>query len=75
MNFYSQACSLDPLLDDAIIMAQRLKSVGQPVTLNVMDNIPHGFLNFATTGNSDLQAAFKLCLIYLRQGLALKAAN
>ena len=30
------------MLDDAVSMAHKLKSIGQPVTLNVLDNLPHG---------------------------------
>ena len=67
---FPQGTALDPLLDDSIVMAKRLRDVGQPVTLNVMDNLPHGFLCIFSTGNDpDLQAAHKLCLSYLQQGI------
>lgn len=60
------------MLDDAVAMAHRLKSIGQPVTLNVLDNLPHGFLCMVSAGsNVDLSAAQRLCLEYLRKELQL----
>lgn len=51
-------------------MASRLQSLGQAVTLNVVENIPHGFLCFKSAGtDQDLEAAQRLCVDYIRQGL------
>ena len=51
-------------------MAHKLKSIGQPVTLNVLDHLPHGFLCMVSAGNNiDLSGAQKLCLDYLRKEL------
>lgn len=36
---------MDPLIDDAIYMAKRLKALGKPVGLDVLSGLPHGFLN------------------------------
>ena len=58
---------MDSALDDAIHMAQKLKSIQQPVTLNVVDNLPHGFLSLIA--NSDVNNATKLCLDYMKHGL------
>jgi hormone-sensitive lipase len=33
-------------MDDCVEFAKRLKDVGVPVTLDVLSNIPHGYLNF-----------------------------
>ena len=64
------------MLDDAVSMAHRLKVIGQPVTLNVLDNLPHGFLCMVSAGNNiDLTAAQKLCLEYLRKELQLDSAD
>lgn len=70
LDLFIQATSLDPLLDDSVAMASRLQSLGQAVTLNVVENIPHGFLCFKSAGTDrDLEAAQKLCVDYIRQGL------
>ncbi|XP_059176328.1 uncharacterized protein LOC131956011 isoform X2 [Physella acuta] len=41
------ACHLDPLLDDSVSFAKRLKALNVPVELHLIDDLPHGFLNFA----------------------------
>lgn len=62
------------MLDDTVGMAHKLKSANQPVTLNVVDNLPHGFLSLVTTGNNtDMNIATKLCLDYMKQGLNITA--
>ncbi|KAK9686035.1 Hormone-sensitive lipase (HSL) N-terminus [Popillia japonica] len=38
---------LDPCLDDCIMFGRKLKRIGHNVTLDVMDGLPHGFLNFS----------------------------
>ncbi|XP_031568873.1 hormone-sensitive lipase-like [Actinia tenebrosa] len=40
------ACSLDPLLDDSIEFARRLRSLGKDVEIYILEDLPHGFLNF-----------------------------
>ena len=44
--FSFQACHLDPMLDDSIMFAKKLDSLNKDVTLDVIDDLPHGFLNF-----------------------------
>ena len=41
-----KACHLDPMLDDSIMMARRLRSLGREVYVELLDDLPHGFLNF-----------------------------
>uniref|UniRef100_A0A8C4T5B4 Hormone-sensitive lipase n=1 Tax=Erpetoichthys calabaricus TaxID=27687 RepID=A0A8C4T5B4_ERPCA len=41
------ACSLDPLLDDSVMFAKRLRAIGQPVTLSIVEGLPHGFIGLA----------------------------
>uniref|UniRef100_A0A8C6KMV1 Hormone-sensitive lipase n=1 Tax=Nothobranchius furzeri TaxID=105023 RepID=A0A8C6KMV1_NOTFU len=41
------ACALDPILDDSVMFAKRLRSAGQPVTLCIVDDLPHGFLSLS----------------------------
>ena len=54
-------------------MAHKLKSIDQPVTLNILDHLPHGFLCMVSAGNNiDLSGAQKLCLEYLRKELQLE---
>ena len=61
-------CGLDPLLDDGVAMAQRLKSVGQPVKLTVMETLPHGFL--CLTGVDEIQTAQKIAIQQMKETLA-----
>jgi len=69
-----QGAALDSLLDDSVSMAQRLKSAKQPVTLNVIDNLPHGFLSLVTTGNNtDYNNALKLCVDYMKGELGVSS--
>ena len=42
-------------MDDSIAMAQKLKRIGQPVTLTVMEGLPHGFLSLL---GSDVDVAY-----------------
>jgi hormone-sensitive lipase len=37
---------MDPLLDDSIEFAKRLRDVGNKVELYIVDDLPHGFLSF-----------------------------
>ncbi|KAK3798516.1 hypothetical protein RRG08_063525 [Elysia crispata] len=50
-------CHLDPLLDDSVMFARRLRDLGIPVELNLVDDLPHGFLNFALLSVEARQAA------------------
>ncbi|KRT83155.1 hydrolase [Oryctes borbonicus] len=38
---------LDPCLDDCVMFGRKLKKIGHDVTLDVIDGLPHGFLNFS----------------------------
>lgn len=37
---------MDPFVDDSVAMAKRLKALGKDVGLDVVNGLPHGFLNF-----------------------------
>lgn len=39
--------TLDSCLDDSVMFAKRLKSLNVNFTLDVLDKLPHGFLNFS----------------------------
>ncbi|XP_068384918.1 hormone-sensitive lipase isoform X1 [Eschrichtius robustus] len=59
------ACALDPMLDDSVMFARRLRSLGQPVTLRVVEDLPHGFLSLAALCHETRQAA-ALCVEHIR---------
>ncbi|XP_071441521.1 hormone-sensitive lipase isoform X2 [Hetaerina americana] len=37
----------DPCLDDCVMFAKKLKGIGNEVHLDILDGLPHGFLNFS----------------------------
>lgn len=41
------AVLLDPLLDDAVAFAKRLRAVGNKTQLQIYEDLCHGFLNFS----------------------------
>ncbi|XP_005093044.1 hormone-sensitive lipase [Aplysia californica] len=54
-------CHLDPLLDDSIMFARRLRQCDVPVDLYLVDDLPHGFLNFALLSSEAKQASDLCC--------------
>lgn len=48
MILYFQTVVLDPCLDDCVMFAKRLKNLNNPVSLDILPGLPHGFLNFAS---------------------------
>ncbi|XP_013002290.1 hormone-sensitive lipase isoform X2 [Cavia porcellus] len=67
------ACALDPMLDDSVMFARRLRALGQPVTLRVVEDLPHGFLSLASLCRETRQAA-QLCVERIRLILTPPAA-
>ncbi|XP_028598089.2 hormone-sensitive lipase isoform X1 [Podarcis muralis] len=51
------ACALDPMLDDSVMFARRLRALGQPVTLRVVQDLPHGFLSLSQLCRETRQAS------------------
>lgn len=45
------------MLDDSVMFAKRLRSVDQPVTLCVVDDLPHGFLSLSQLSRETREAA------------------
>lgn len=45
-----QSVQMDPCLDDSVMFAKKLKKLGVAVSLDVMEGLPHGFLNFSQVG-------------------------
>ncbi|XP_026083089.1 hormone-sensitive lipase-like isoform X4 [Carassius auratus] len=65
------ACHLDPMLDDSVMFAKRLRNVGQPVTLCVVDDLPHGFLSLSQLSRETREAA-NLCMERIRDVFTMK---
>ncbi|XP_050315776.1 hormone-sensitive lipase isoform X2 [Anthonomus grandis grandis] len=61
---------LDPCLDDCIMFARRLKAVGNNVTLDILEGLPHGFLNFSLI-SKDAYEGSKLCVQRMQELLAM----
>lgn len=47
VDFSLQSVQLDPFLDDCVMFAKKLRKLGVVVSLDVIDGLPHGFLNFS----------------------------
>ncbi|XP_066463258.1 hormone-sensitive lipase isoform X2 [Eleutherodactylus coqui] len=60
------ACALDPMLDDSVMFAKRLRSLNRPVTLKVVDDLPHGFLTLAQL-SQETRNATNVCIQRIRQ--------
>ena len=56
------------MLDDSVMFGRRLRDLGQPVTVDILPNLPHGFLNF-TLVSSDARQGSDACVARLRQML------
>nr|XP_043889502.1 hormone-sensitive lipase isoform X3 [Solea senegalensis] len=59
------ACALDPMLDDSVMFAKRLRTLDQPVTLCVVDDLPHGFLSLSQLSRETREAA-NVCVERIR---------
>ncbi|KAM6188774.1 LOW QUALITY PROTEIN: hormone-sensitive lipase [Sarcoramphus papa] len=58
------ACALDPMLDDSVALARRLRALGRPVTLRVVPDLPHGFLSLALS--PETRQATAICTRLIR---------
>ncbi|KAK7157740.1 hypothetical protein R3I93_009054 [Phoxinus phoxinus] len=65
------ACHLDPMLDDSVMFAKRLRDVGQPVTLCVVDDLPHGFLSLSQLSRETREAA-NVCMERIKDVFTMK---
>lgn len=59
------ACALDPMLDDSVMFAKRLRKIDQSVTLCVVDDLPHGFLSLSQLSRETREAA-NVCVERIR---------
>uniref|UniRef100_A0A8C5QH12 Hormone-sensitive lipase n=1 Tax=Leptobrachium leishanense TaxID=445787 RepID=A0A8C5QH12_9ANUR len=60
------ACALDPMLDDSVMFAKRLRGLSRPVTLQVVEDLPHGFLSLSQLSR-ETRAATDVCVQRIRQ--------
>ncbi|XP_063828643.1 hormone-sensitive lipase isoform X1 [Ostrinia nubilalis] len=64
---------LDPCLDDCVMFAKKLKRLGNVVGIDVLEGLPHGFLNFSLMAKEANEGS-KLCVERIKQLLDLEAA-
>ena len=67
---YLVACKLDPMLDDSIMFAKRLRWLGIEVHVDALEDLPHGFLNFVLV-SQDAWNGSEVCVARLKEILAL----
>ncbi|KAL3211361.1 hypothetical protein MRX96_036464 [Rhipicephalus microplus] len=65
---YFLCLHFDPALDDMIMFAKKLRTLGCQVTMRVLDDLPHGFLNLFPRGNEALDG-IQCCVTMLRAAL------
>lgn len=64
--FFSQTCHFDPLLDDSVQLCKRMRQLGKTADLTVLEDLPHGFLNFALISKEARQGS-NVCVSKLRK--------
>ncbi|XP_069497072.1 hormone-sensitive lipase isoform X3 [Ambystoma mexicanum] len=60
------ACALDPMLDDSVMFAKRLRGLGQVVTLQIIEDLPHGFLSLSQLSRETREAT-TVCIERIRE--------
>ena len=69
-----QGLHLDPLLDESVHMAKRFKALGMQVSLDLVDDLPHGFLNFMHLSKEAYHASL-LCGLRIKRLLSAARRN
>lgn len=67
---YFMSLNFDPCLDDSIMFCQRLSALDRPVVIDVLDGLPHGYLNFLPF-SQEAHSGSDLCIKRLREALKL----
>ncbi|XP_013192288.2 hormone-sensitive lipase [Amyelois transitella] len=62
---------LDPCLDDCVMFAKKLKRLGNVIGIDVLEGLPHGFLNFSLMAREANEGS-KLCVERIKQLLDLE---
>ncbi|XP_060948937.1 lipase, hormone-sensitive a isoform X2 [Limanda limanda] len=62
---YIVASALDALLDDSVMFAKKLRDMGQPVSLTVVEDLPHGFLSLSQLAK-ETEVASEICIERIR---------
>ena len=57
--------SLDPCLDDSIMFAKRLRDLNVDLQLDVLDGLPHGFLNFSRVSHQKKNSIDQISEIFV----------
>uniref|UniRef100_A0A4W6EFN3 Hormone-sensitive lipase n=1 Tax=Lates calcarifer TaxID=8187 RepID=A0A4W6EFN3_LATCA len=60
------ASALDALLDDSVMFAKKLRDMGQPVSLTVVEDLPHGFLSLSQLAK-ETEVATEICIARMRE--------
>ncbi|KAG8004938.1 Hormone-sensitive lipase, partial [Nibea albiflora] len=60
------ASALDALLDDSVMFAKKLKDMDQPVSLTVVEDLPHGFLSLSQLAK-ETEVASEICVEQMRK--------
>ncbi|XP_075868373.1 lipase, hormone-sensitive a isoform X2 [Nelusetta ayraudi] len=63
---YIVASALDALLDDSVMFAKKLRDMGQPVSLTVVEDLPHGFLSLSQL-SKETEVASDICIKQMRK--------
>ncbi|XP_069372808.1 lipase, hormone-sensitive a isoform X3 [Paralichthys olivaceus] len=63
---YIVASALDALLDDSVMFAKKLRDMGQPVSLTVVEDLPHGFLSLGQLAK-ETEVATEICVARIRE--------
>lgn len=61
---------MDPCLDDCVFFAKKLRKLGNSVSMDILDGLPHGFLNFALL-SKEANEGSKVCMLRIAELLDL----
>ncbi len=57
---------MDALLDDSVMFAKKLRDMGQPVSLTVVEDLPHGFLSLSQLAK-ETEVASEICVEQMKK--------
>ncbi|XP_026156939.1 lipase, hormone-sensitive a isoform X2 [Mastacembelus armatus] len=60
------ASALDALLDDSVMFSKKLRDMGQPVSLTVVEDLPHGFLSLSQLAK-ETEIATEICVARMKE--------